>query len=181
MSIGRKRGPILKTARLRGQPMGDRHLADLQLIFGDPEVTRTLGGLRTAEQIQKIFERFDSHWVKHDFGPWFFVNACGEFVGYAGVIETRVDDMEGVELLYALTADHWGQGFASEMAESVVAQAFGPLGIEELLCFTLTTNRGSQRVMEKAGFRYLRHITHATLPHVLNFQSATEWRSRRES
>ena len=52
------------------------------------------------------------------------------------------------------------------------------LGIEELLCFTLTTNRGSQRVMEKAGFRYLRHITHATLPHVLYLQSATQWQSR---
>ena len=181
MSIGQNRSSVLETARLRGQPMGDRHRADLQLIFGNSEVTRTLGGVRTAEQIQKIFERFESHWVEHDFGPWFFINARGEFVGYAGVIETRVDDMEGVELLYALTADHWGQGFASEMAGSVVAQAFDQLGLEELLCFTLTTNRGSQRVMEKAGFRYLRDITHATLPHVLYSQSATEWQSRRHS
>lgn len=178
MSPGRRRRSVVVTARLRGEPMSDRHLADLQLIFGDPEVTRTLGGLRTPEQIQEIFERFHSNWETNEFGPWFFVDANNKFVGYAGVIETRVDQLEGIELLYALTAEHWKQGLASEMAEAVVAEAFGHLGIDELLCFTLTTNRGSQRVMEKAGFRYLRQITHATLPHVLYRQSAAEWQSR---
>ena len=178
MSSDRKRGPILETARLRGHPLESRHLDDLQRIFGDPEVTRTLGGLRNAEQIEKIFERFDSHWEQHGYGPWFFADASGAFVGYAGVIETRVDDLAGIELLYALAANHWRQGFGSEMAECIVAQAFGPLQIEELLCFTLTTNRGSQRVMENAGFRYLREITHATLPHVLYSQSLAEWRVR---
>ena len=177
MSAARRRGPVLETARLRGRPLAGRQLADLHRILGDAEVTRTLGGLRTPQQIEKIFERFDSHWDRHGWGPWFFVGANDEFVGYAGVLETRVDGLEGIELLYALTADHWGRGHGSEMAEAVVAEAFGRLGIDELLCFTLTTNRGSQRVMEKAGFRYLRHITHATLPHVLYRLSAAEWES----
>jgi len=89
--------------------------------------------------------------------------------------------MEGIELLYALTAGHWNQGFGSEMAECVTAAAFDLLGIEELLCLTLTTNRASRRVMETVGFRYLRNITHVTLPHVLYRQSATEWRHSRRA
>jgi ribosomal-protein-alanine N-acetyltransferase len=176
MSHVEKRGPVLESARLRGDPVAARHLTDLHRIFGDREVTRTLGGVRTALQIEKTFERFDTHWRKHGYGPWFFRDTGDDFVGYAGVIETKVDNLEGIELLYALTANHWNQGFASEMAEAVVAEAFLGLGIEELLCFTMTTNRASQRVMEKAGFVYQRDITHATLPHVLYRQTASEWR-----
>ena len=39
--------------------------------------------------------------------------------------------------------------------------------MRDIVCFTLPTNRASQRVMEKVGFVYERDITHANLPHVL--------------
>ena len=176
MHPDRTRGSVIQTARLRGEPIRARHLEDLQLIFGDPEVTRTLGGLRRPKAIRQTFERFEKHWEEQGYGPWFFADDAGEFVGYAGILHTEVDGLAGIELVYALTPRNWSQGLASEMAESVVVQAFDRLGVEELLCFTLTTNKASQRVMEKAGFRYLRHITHATLPHVLYRLSAEEWR-----
>ena len=174
----RERGPFLETPRLRGGPIAAGNLSDLQKIFGDREVTRTLGGLRSPEQIQQTFDRLDSHWEEHGYGPWFFADANGGFVGYAGLLHTRVADVDEIELLYALTADHWNQGFASEMAASVLGQAFDELGVESLVCFTLTTNRASQRVMEKAGFTYVRDITHATLPHVLYRQSRSAWKER---
>jgi RimJ/RimL family protein N-acetyltransferase len=46
----------------------------------------------------------------------------------------------------------------------------------DLVCFTLTTNHASQRVMEKVGFRYERDVLHAGLPHVLYRLSASAWR-----
>ena len=39
MSFDRKDGSILESPRLRGEPMGVRHLEDLHRIFGDPRVT----------------------------------------------------------------------------------------------------------------------------------------------
>ena len=57
-----------------------------------------------------------------------------------------------VELAYALMAEYWGRGLATEMAKAILNVAFEQLGLTDLVCFTLTTNRASQRVMEKAGF-----------------------------
>ena len=51
-------------------------------------------------------------------------------------------------------------------------------GKEEVVCFTLTTNRASQRVMEKAGFEYARDIVHAGLPHVFYRLTAPRWKER---
>jgi ribosomal-protein-alanine N-acetyltransferase len=48
-----------------------------------------------------------------------------------------------------------------------VELAFGPLGLDRLVAFTLPDNVASRRVMEKSGFIYERHIEHAGLPHVL--------------
>jgi hypothetical protein len=72
-----------------------------------------------------------------------------------------------VELAYALMAEYWNRGLATEMAGAILSVAFERLGIEELVCFTLTTNRASQRVMEKAGFEYERDVVHAGQPHML--------------
>jgi RimJ/RimL family protein N-acetyltransferase len=47
-----------------------------------------------------------------------------------------------------------------------------------VVCFTLTTNRASQRVMEKAGFEYERDIVHAGLPHVFYRITASGWKGR---
>jgi len=64
------------------------------------------------------------------------------------------------------------------MAGGILSVAFERLGMEELVCFTLTINRASQRVMEKAGFEYERDVVHAGQPHVLYRLTASGWRER---
>jgi RimJ/RimL family protein N-acetyltransferase len=54
--------------------------------------------------------------------------------------------------------------------------AFGQLGIADVFCFTLTTNRASQQVTRKAGFRYERDIVHAGLPHVFYRIAGSIWK-----
>jgi [ribosomal protein S5]-alanine N-acetyltransferase len=66
-----------------------------------------------------------------------------------------------------LMSEHWGQGLATEMSRSIVTLAFDQLGLSDVVCFTLTTNLASRRVMEKTGFTYERDVIHANLPHVL--------------
>jgi ribosomal-protein-alanine N-acetyltransferase len=50
--------------------------------------------------------------------------------------------------------------------------------MEDVVCFTLRTNRPSQRVMKKAGFEYERDVVHAGLPHVLYRMTASGWKER---
>jgi [ribosomal protein S5]-alanine N-acetyltransferase len=91
----------------------------------------------------------------------------GRFVGRAGLRNTRVGGGDEVELAYALVAEYWNRGLATEMARAILGLAFERLGVTDLVCFTLPTNLASRRVMEKAGFTYEREVMHAGLPHVL--------------
>jgi RimJ/RimL family protein N-acetyltransferase len=91
----------------------------------------------------------------------------GEFVGYAGLMRTAVEGTPEVELLYAIRSEFWKDGYATEMATAVVRFAFESAGLSNLVAFTLPTNHGSRRVMEKCGFQYERDIEHGGLPHVL--------------
>ncbi len=173
----------LRTDRLFAAPLRPEDFAGLRRLHGDPRVMATLsadGRPLPEEETRRALQRHLDHWVRHGYGLWAFRDpADGRFVGYCGLKHTDVEGNDEVELAYAVVADAWGQGLATEMAEAVLRVGFERLGLAEVVCFTLTTNRASQRVMEKAGFEYEREIVHAGLPHVLYRLTAGEWRSAR--
>ena len=53
------------------------------------------------------------------------------------------------------------------MAIASIEVAFAHLGIKELVCFTAVSNKVSQHMMEKAGFKFAHNFTHNNVPHVL--------------
>ena len=64
---------------------------------------------------------------------------------------------------------------ATELAAESVATAFTDLQLPELVCFTLTTNRASQRVMRKVGFRFEREFIWKSQPHLLHRLISADW------
>ena len=86
-----------------------------------------------------------------------------------------------VENGWTVDPDRWGQGPATELDAASVAHAFGPLGLAEVVSFTLIENRASRRVMEKLGFAYEGETEYAGLPHVLYRLSAASARSTSSS
>jgi [ribosomal protein S5]-alanine N-acetyltransferase len=174
-----------RTDRLVAAPLRPEDFADLRRLHGDPRVMATLsadGRPLPEEETRRALQRHLGHWERHGYGLWAFRDPTdGRFVGYCGLKHTEVGGNDEIELAYAVVADEWGQGLATEMAEAVLRVGFEHLGLTEVVCFTLTTNRASQRVMEKAGFAYEREIVHAGLPHVLYRLTAGEWRNARAS
>ena len=161
----------LQTARLTADRLRDTHLAELCLISQNPRVMATLSAdgsiLSTAETADRLNKEL-LHWERHGFGLWMFHEKTeNRFVGRGGLRHVYVGGQFEVELSYALVPEFWGQGFATEMAATIVEIGFEQLGLKEIVSFTLPSNRASQRVMEKTGFHYERDITHADLPHVL--------------
>ena len=133
------------------------------------------GGVLSDEETWRFLRRHLDHWDRHGYGLWAFRDKTdGRFVGRAGLYSTHVGGHDEVELAYALMAEYWNRGLATEMAEAILRVAFERLGMTDLVCFTLTTNRASQRVMEKAGFEYEREVVHAGLQHVLYRITASE-------
>ena len=173
-----------RTERLAAERLSPDHLGDLLRMNRDPRVMATLGGVRPDEETERYLRDNLEHWERYRFGIWAFRDRTdGSFVARAGLRHTRVGGNDEVELAYALRSEYWGRGLATELAEAAVALGFERLGLEDVVAFTLPTNRGSWRVMEKTGFEYERDVVHAGLPHVLYRIIASGWKrdSRRRS
>ena len=174
------------TERLIAERLHAEHFVELRRMHRDPRVMATLapagapnGGVLSDEETRRFLRRHLDHWDRHGYGLWVFRDeADGQFVGRAGLHSTNAGGREEVEVAYALMSEYWGRGLATEMAEGILAVAFEHLHMTEVVCFTLTTNRASQRVMEKAGFEYERDIVHAGLPHVFYRLTASGWKER---
>ena len=139
----------------------------------DPETTRSV-----LENLNALIRANDEHWERYAYGLWVFRDAVtGGFAGRGGLRHLEVGGGPEIEVAYALVAELWNRGLASEMAVAIVRLAFEELRIDNLVCFTQPTNYASRRVMEKAGFRYERDIVHAGLPHVFCRLERDSWKS----
>ena len=158
----------LHTARLRLHRMRADDEDDLNRMHSDEKVMATLGGVRSAQQTANFLIGAMAHWLHYGFGLWMVYDVrSGRFAGRGGLHHIMVEGQDEIEVAYAFMSDFWHQGLATELAAESVRIAFDVLELSNLVCFTLPTNRGSRRVMEKVGFVYERDITHANLPHVL--------------
>jgi len=145
----------LTTARMRGEPLGPRHLADLAPMFADPRVAATMGGILTEEQVAAMLEQDAAHWERDGFGPWMcYDKETGEPVGRGGLNRTEFDGAAEVEVAWLITPERWKQGLATELGAASVEVAFGTAGLADVVAFTLPDNLASRRVMEKLGFEY---------------------------
>jgi ribosomal-protein-alanine N-acetyltransferase len=161
-------GRVLKTDRMLGRPARPGDVDDIAAMLADDRVTATLGGPRSREVVAQMVDRWCAHFDEHGFGPYVWHDTeTGEFIGWCGVQWTTIAGERAIELLYGTRAERWREGRTVESAAEVLRLADGELGIDELVCFTLTTNLGSQRVMQRSGFLYEGEVEHANLPHVL--------------
>ena len=135
--------------------------------MNNPRVAETLGGPQPREQWESFLRKDIAHWEVHDFGAWHaFERSTDQLVGRIGSHITLVEGVVEVELAWAVHPDHWGQGYAAELATAGRDLAFSR-GLSSIVAMTLPSNTRSLRVMEKLGMTYEADITNAGLPHVL--------------
>ena len=149
---------LLETARLRL-----RHFtaADADLLVeldADPEVMRyvTFGVATPRERYVETYLPRSFEIYARQPGLGYFAAehlGSGEFLGWFHLRDDRIEP-EYLELGYRLRRSAWRQGYATEGGRALVAHAFGTLGAERLSARTLERNLGSQRVMQKCGFRF---------------------------
>lgn len=159
----------LRTARLEGTPISSDAGPLLSGLLTDRRVARTLGGVPSPDALAGMVARQAAHWTAHGFGYWLWRDlASRAVVARGGLSHVLVKGRAEVEVGWAVDADRWGEGLASELGAAAVAHALEVLGLSELVAYTLPANFASRRVMEKLGFaRDDRHVTHAGLDHVL--------------
>jgi RimJ/RimL family protein N-acetyltransferase len=140
------------TERLIAERLREDDLADLVALHLDPEVSRYIGGTRTPEATKQYLAVAMTHWEQHGFGLWALRTRAGEFAGRAGIRNAVVDGAQEFEILYTVTREFWGRGFASEIAAALTGIARSQLQLPSLIGFVVVGNDASCRVLEKCGF-----------------------------
>jgi [ribosomal protein S5]-alanine N-acetyltransferase len=158
---------IVRTERLRGEPVRPGQAKELLALVGDPRVGATLGGVLTLAESRARCEQMAEHWAQYGFGYWLWRDRDRALIGRGGLHHTRVGGREEVEVGWAVMADRWGEGFATEIGRASARHAFERLELLDVVAFTLHENHASRQVMAKLGFEYERDVLHAGLPHVL--------------
>lgn len=170
---------MLEDGELIGRPLSATDAPALSLLLTDPEIGRTLGGVRSHAQVVATFARWREVWRRSGFGPFLFRlrGADPAFVGYAGLLPAPIGEPDDVELLYAILPEFWGRGFATRMSRRVVDWAFHHLEVSRVVAYALTTNLASIGVMAKLGFVHERDVEKAGLPHVFCRLTREDWRA----
>ena len=122
-------------------------------LFDDEQVTEHLPRRTKQENRQLFANTLQDYKEGKTLGRWgLFNNGDNEFIGIC--LLRNYNNEEGrVELGYVLNRSFWGQGVAGEMAQIMVAYAFTHTDTKELVAVTTLQNIGSQKVLEKAGFK----------------------------
>ena len=169
----------IETPRTVCERMRMSDVPELIALLCDPRVAETLWpeiGVPTERDVTEGTADKERHWERHGFGLWVQRDReTGELVGRGGLQWTHVAGRDEVEVAWAVVPERWGNGLATELARASIDTAFGPLGLPEIIAFTLTHNAPSRRVMEKTGFAFDQEIVHAGRPHVLYRLPAPEW------
>jgi [ribosomal protein S5]-alanine N-acetyltransferase len=147
--------PTLTTPRLRLRHVRLTDVPRVLDIFGDPRAMRywshePLADLAAAEAYVATIHRGAAE---------------GTLLQWA-VADPDTDELLGTVTLYdwsrehrraglgyMLAPDRWGQGFATEAAGAVVAHGFEALALHRWEADIHPANVGSQRVLERLGFR----------------------------
>jgi RimJ/RimL family protein N-acetyltransferase len=161
----------LDTPRMRGEPIGPEHEAEIAELMLDPRIYRSLWPWSTAPtraDVRASLADKRDHWERHGFGLWLLRDrGSGLVAGRGGLQYTDAIGGFAVEAAWTIAPDRWGEGLATELAVASVGVAFDVLDLHELIAITLPENLASRRVMDKTGFVYDCPIEHAGFEYVL--------------
>lgn len=136
----------------------DSDATALNAIDQDPKVLKHLPKPlkpatvdETAARITEMQKRIDDH----GFGMF----ACelkdtGKCIGFVGLQPPRFSAhfTPCIEIGWRIASQHWGNGYATEAAKTLVHKGFTEYALDRIVAFTVPQNMASRRVMKKLGF-----------------------------
>lgn len=169
----------LVTDRLSLRPWKEQDFTDFYALHSDPVVMDDQGGSLTEKEIKEKFQRYLNTWASQTFGRW-AVFSGDFFVGYVGVMHREEPHPLGIhdEIGWRLHPQYWGQGIATEAAESALNDVFSRVGLASVLAYTGATNFRSQKVMERLRFKRFPERDFTVADSVLGEWSGQVWGTR---
>ena len=120
-------------------------------LFGDPEITKYVGGPFSREQAGARLKAEMASQAKISAQYWpLFTLAGGEFTGCCG-LKGRPEP-GCYEMGFYIMRSAQGKGYALEAARAVIGYAFGKLGARALFAGHNPRNEASRALLGKLGF-----------------------------
>ena len=124
-------------------PDGDRLAWHAALAAGDP--------LSCERSTAASWKPATSHKSRRGYGRWALEKKeGGGLIGYCGLAH-GIEEV-GVEVVYLLAREEWGEGIATEAAGALVEYAFSTLGLPRVVAVVYPDNLASRRILETLGF-----------------------------
>ncbi|MBW6399941.1 GNAT family N-acetyltransferase [Roseomonas sp. HJA6] len=157
----------LETPRLILRPWREEDLDPLFAINGDADSMRHFPAVMTRAESDAWAARIQAHFTDHGWGFW-VVEARDDaaFLGVVGLltIPWQARFTPAVEIGWRIAPTARRRGFAGEAARAALDFGFGPLGLPEIVAFTVPANEPSWRLMERLGMRPDGDFDHPRLP-----------------
>lgn len=138
---------------------------DAEGIFeldSNPKVHQFLGNqpIKTIEESSKSIQFIRAQYKRNGIGRWAIVlKSNNEFIGWAGfkfVDELAINGQQNFyDLGYRYIEKYWGQGYGLEAAKAIINYGFNTLNLTKISAFLDADNKGSKRILEKCGLRYI--------------------------
>ena len=121
----------------------------------------------SEEESRSLFDTVRNEFHRCGYGGYAVERKSdGAFVGFTGFhnFAFDVDFAPGIEILWRLGREYWGQGYATEAAKACLAYAEENLPFSTVRAFTSLPNKRSQRVMRKIGMEFEKNFLHPAVP-----------------
>jgi RimJ/RimL family protein N-acetyltransferase len=149
--VNRRLEPTLHTRRLVLRPLAESDLDDLVAAVNDLRVSRMLGRVPHPYTRRHAEAFLPGARLSTRAGKSLILSIFHDDRLIGGTSIARLPDY--CEFGYWLAYDAWGQGYATEAGEAVLAYAFDVLGLPLIRSGVFVDNAASLRVQVKLGFQ----------------------------
>jgi len=156
---------LLDTSRLliRNFTMGDLH--DLHTILNNEEVLRYLPDDPMSPDRASLMLKWIIDCYRKNTPDNIIKFTCAvdhkadhKLIGWCGLGPLEVDP-SAIELFYGFSTDCWGNGYATEAAQTMLSYGFDTIGLPEIVAVHAPENVASQKVISKLGMIYRKTVT----------------------
>lgn len=154
------RFPTLETERLLLRPFQIEDVHPWFELNQDPEITRYTGdgGVVSEKEMEhRIRNHVLGDYEKYGFGRWAVIHKQDNcIIGFTGL--KFIPEYDVVDLGYRFAPKYWRQGIATEACRAALKFGFNELELERIVAYILPDNIGSQKVLKKLGFHFVREF-----------------------
>ena len=156
---------ILATARLELRDFQNADYTQVHEYGSDSIVTRFMTwGPNTEKETHSFIEKaigYQKETPRTHYPLAIVIKKQNRLIGGCGIYVSNIESRQGW-FGYCLNRMFWGQGYATEVAHSLIDFGFNNLNLHRIFAFCDPANTASSHVMEKVGMRYEGHFRENT-------------------